>query len=83
MKKGASSCWDLVKEKDMGRWINVNDPLISSRYKITYDVTRTPQIFVLDENKTIISKKIGAAQIEQVIDYYEHRQKMEESKSEK
>ena len=79
----AGECWDLVKEKDMGRWINVNDPLISSRYKITYDVQRTPQIFVLDENKKIISKKIGAAQIEQVIDYYEHRQKLEDAKSQK
>ncbi len=79
----AGECWDLVKEKDMGRWVNVNDPLISSRYKLTYDVQRTPQIFVLDENKTIISKKIGAGQIEQVIDYHEHRQKLEEEKSQK
>ena len=66
----ASDCWDYVEEKEgmAENIINTNDPYHRSRFKISYDVVSTPQIYVLDENKKIVSKKIGADQLGDVID---------------
>ncbi len=61
------ACAETIIEKGMIKWINVIDPFIKSKYKQLYDVRSTPQIFILDENKKIISKKIGAEQIAEVM----------------
>ncbi len=52
----------------MINWINAIDPFIKSKYKTLYDIKSTPQIYILDENKEIISKRIGAEQIAEVMD---------------
>jgi hypothetical protein len=36
-------------------------------FKLKYDVLSTPQIFILDENKKIIAKKIGPEQVEEIL----------------
>ncbi|MFK7807874.1 MAG: redoxin family protein [Saprospiraceae bacterium] len=62
-------CWKFIDEReDMKQWINVVDPYLKSRYKQIYDVRTTPQIFVLDENKKILSKRIGVEQLEDVLE---------------
>lgn len=61
------ACAKTMKEKGMVNWINAIDPFIKSKYKLIYDIKSTPQIFILDENKEIISKKIGAEQISDVM----------------
>lgn len=63
-------CWTYVDEKaGMAEYvINTNDPYHRSRFKIAYDVVSTPQIFVLDVDKRIVSKKISAEQLPDVID---------------
>ncbi|MEL6863362.1 MAG: redoxin domain-containing protein, partial [Bacteroidota bacterium] len=58
--KDAPKCWEMVKEKEMERWINVYDPQMRSRFKILYDIKSTPQVYVLDKDKVIQSKRIGA-----------------------
>ena len=63
-----SMCWDTIEEKNMGNWLNVVDPYIQSRYKSIYDVKTTPRIFVLDENKKILSKRIGVEQLPELFD---------------
>ena len=65
---GVDKCWETIEEKEMGRWINATDQWLRSRYKTIYDVRTTPQIFILDENKTILSKRIAAEQLEEVMD---------------
>ncbi|MEP7322584.1 MAG: redoxin domain-containing protein [Saprospiraceae bacterium] len=63
------SCWKYLEEQKINPgWINAADPFHTSRYKILYDVKSTPQIFVLDKNKKIISKGIGAEQLSEVMD---------------
>ena len=62
-------CWDGVEEKEMGKWINTVDPFLRSKYKQIYDIRTTPRIFVLDKDKTIISKGIGAEQLEEVVEH--------------
>ncbi|HLF62922.1 MAG TPA: redoxin domain-containing protein [Saprospiraceae bacterium] len=61
-------CWESIDEQDMGTWINVVDPYLRSRFKQIYDVRTTPQIYILDKDKKIIMKKIGAEQLPEVMD---------------
>jgi hypothetical protein len=62
-------CWKYVKEKGFGDFINTVDPYMISRYKTLYNVETTPQVYVLDENKTIRSKNIEAKQLGEVLDH--------------
>ena len=62
------TCWDSVKEMNMEKWINASDPSHSSRFKAIYDLKTTPQIYILDKNKRILTKKIGAEQLSEVMD---------------
>jgi thiol-disulfide isomerase/thioredoxin len=61
-------CWDAIEERDMGKWINTVDPYLRSKYKTLYDIRTTPRIFVLDKDKKIISKGIGAEQLAEVVE---------------
>ncbi len=62
------ACAETMKEKGMINWINAIDPFIKSKYKQIYDIRSTPQIFILNDKKKIISKKIGAEQISEVME---------------
>ena len=63
-----AACAESIKEKNMIKWINAIDPFIKSNYKKIYDFTSTPQIYILDKDKRIISKKIGAEQLSEVME---------------
>ena len=64
---GIVDCAKYIKEKNMIKWINTVDPFLKSKYKQIYDIRSTPQIFILDENKKILSKRIGAEQLSEVM----------------
>ncbi len=67
--KEVDTCWDTIKEREMDVFFNTVDPYHRSRYKTVYDIRSTPQIFVLDSDKTILSKRIGAEQLPEVLDH--------------
>ncbi|MEY2692507.1 MAG: hypothetical protein RIT03_897 [Bacteroidota bacterium] len=48
-------------------WINLYDPVHFNNIREKYDVYSTPVIYVLDRNKVIKAKKIGAEQIKDII----------------
>lgn len=60
-------CWEAVDDRGMDIWINAADPYLRSRYKQIYDIRSTPMIYILDENKEILSKKISSSQLEEVL----------------
>ncbi|MBK7359635.1 MAG: DUF5106 domain-containing protein [Saprospiraceae bacterium] len=62
------TCWEGVESMNMGSWINATDPLHLSRFKVIYDLKTTPQIYILDKNKKILTKKIGAEQLSEIMD---------------
>ena len=69
--KGADeigACWDYVDEQGTGDWIQVVDPY--QRFYKSYDIKSTPSIFLLDRDKNIISKRIGADQLAEVMDSF-------------
>lgn len=61
-------CWKYVDDNELGEWIQVVDPYLRSRYNKLYDVQTTPQIYILDKDKVIRSKKLGAEQLGEVLD---------------
>ena len=50
-------------------WVNVGNVKLKSDYQIRYNVDQTPLILILDKNKKIIAKKIGADQILEIIQH--------------
>ncbi|MEM6876923.1 MAG: redoxin domain-containing protein [Bacteroidota bacterium] len=60
-------CWEYIDEHDIGSWLHTIDPYLQSRYAVLYDLQTTPQIYVLDENKEILSKRIGAEQLDELM----------------
>ena len=60
-------CWDYVDENEIGDWMHLVDTYHRSRYMKVYDIKSTPQLYILDKDKKILSKKIGAEQLGEVM----------------
>lgn len=61
-------CWEFLDKNNLHQWINLVDPYVDSNYSVLYNVKNTPKVFILDENKKIVSKGIGIEQLSEVID---------------
>ena len=63
---------NYIDEMGMQQWVNVNGPrTYSTLYRLLYDADTTPTIYILDEKKKIIAKKISAERIEVFLGNYE------------
>lgn len=60
-------CWDYVEENEIDDWMHGVDTYHRSKYMELYYIKSTPQIFILDQDKKIIIKKIGSDQLEDVM----------------
>ncbi len=58
---------EFLEKHKIWDWINVWDKEHISRFKILYDARKTPRIFILDENKKIISKDLSIEQLDHLI----------------
>ena len=47
----------FIREKGLN-WVNVADPKLQNNFRYEFDISSTPQLFLLDENKSILLKKI-------------------------
>jgi alkyl hydroperoxide reductase subunit AhpC len=63
---GKAKWVDFVNEHKLYDWINAWNPY-SYDFKLKYDVVTTPQIYILDENKKILAKRISPDQVEEII----------------
>jgi len=63
----AKDCWKSVQKKHMEPFVNVYDPVLLSNFKVIYNIKSTPQFFILDKDKKILSKGIGADQLDDVM----------------
>lgn len=67
---------NYIKEMNM-KWITVNGPrTYLGNYHDSYDANTTPTIYVLDDKKKIIAKKLPAAKLEDFLTNHERIQKM-------
>ncbi len=56
-----------IKENNL-EWINVADPDLKNNFRYEFDITSTPQIFLLDKEKKIIAKKIEVETLENILE---------------
>ncbi|HET6244562.1 MAG: DUF5106 domain-containing protein [Bacteroidetes bacterium] len=57
----------FVEEKEL-KWLNVYDPYNQTNFRKVYDIYSTPVLYLLDENKEIIAKKISVEQLEEMLE---------------
>ncbi|MCS6823975.1 MAG: DUF5106 domain-containing protein [Cytophagaceae bacterium] len=72
-----NSWMKFIKEKKLFApgWFNVRDKYNHTDFRNVYDVYSTPVIYILDENKKIIAKRLGVDQIADFLKNYETRLK--------
>ena len=58
---------EFLIQHDLFDWLNVWDEHHASRFKILYDGRTTPGVYVLDENKKIIAKRLDIEQLKVLI----------------
>jgi len=61
--------WKKRLAKDKFNFINVANAFGEDKFRKKYNIRTTPQIFVLDKDKNIRFKKIGAADLAKTIEY--------------
>ncbi len=60
----------FIEENQLEEWMNVYDPYRRTNFRTYYNIKSTPQIFILDRDKTIVAKRIGVDQIGGFLDYH-------------
>lgn len=61
-----------IKDMQLEPWVTVNGPrTYTEHYQKLYDAFTTPTIYVLDEKKKIIAKKVPAEKLEDFLSRYE------------
>ena len=63
-------CWKYMEEKELGDWIHTADPYNKAKISTIYNIKSTPQIYLLDKQKKILSKQISAFQLAEVLDRF-------------
>jgi len=58
---------NYINENGFYDWINAWNPY-DFTYKTIYDIPSTPQLFIIDEERKIIAKRIGPEQAEKIIE---------------
>lgn len=67
--EGTKDEWQsFIKEHKLNGWIHAWDPDAQSNYRRLYDVYSTPVVYLLDEKKKILAKRLG---VEQLSDFLE------------
>ncbi len=64
--------WVEFIQKNNLDWINVCDPHRHTNFRFEWDIQSTPQIYILDQNKVIKARRIGADQVEDYILHLEN-----------
>ena len=62
--------WKKYIREHQLHWTNVMDNHLSCNFRIQYDIYSTPVIYLLDEKKKIIAKRVGVEQLDEILDSY-------------
>lgn len=60
--------WKKYISENKLSWINVADPEYQNNFRYDFDVSSTPQIFLLDESKTIVAKRIDVETLKEILE---------------
>jgi len=64
---------DFIKKHNLDGWIHLYDKDNKSNFRLLYDIRTTPNLYLLDENKIIIGKRLDHSNIATVIDINERK----------
>lgn len=64
----------------VGDWLHGYDYTFRIDFRKEFDVTNAPMIYVLDENKKIIARRLPANQLDGFMDFYERQLALERTK---
>ena len=71
---GSPESWkQFINDYRMQGWLNTFDFSSGIDFRQTFDVIKTPMIYVLDKDKKIIARKIDAENLSAFFNYYEKR----------
>lgn len=59
-------CWEMVDDKEL-KWINVVDTYHKSNFREIYNVVSTPRVFILDQDKTILLKRVPTEKLDPIM----------------
>ncbi|RLD58761.1 MAG: hypothetical protein DRJ05_07475, partial [Bacteroidetes bacterium] len=66
----------FIREKEM-HWINANGTRsVTQDYHGLYNIQMTPSLFLLDENKKIIAKRLKTEQLQPFLENYDRRRQL-------
>ncbi|WP_083550365.1 TlpA family protein disulfide reductase [Chitinophaga jiangningensis] len=66
--EGTKDEWlSFIKQNHITGWIHAWDPESTSNYRRLYDVYSTPVVYLLDEKKKIVAKRLGVEQLDQFL----------------
>ena len=57
-----------IEEKGFDDWINAWDPYNLTNFRFFYNIYSTPTLYLVDENKKIIAKRIGIETVRNILD---------------
>jgi peroxiredoxin len=60
---------EFIDEHQLNNWINGIDDQQKSTFRVWYNIQSTPVVFVLDENKNIIAKRLAVEQIGDFLEF--------------
>lgn len=66
IKKETDKWKKYVKDQKLN-WINLADPNMQSNFRYEYNIETTPLVYILDDKKKIIAKKLDVDQVEEFI----------------
>ncbi|MDZ7607013.1 MAG: DUF5106 domain-containing protein [Cyclobacteriaceae bacterium] len=66
IKKEVDEWKKYIRDQKLS-FINLADPELHSNFRYEYNIETTPQLYILDEKKTIIAKRLDVEQIEDFI----------------
>lgn len=57
----------FIVEHELHDWLHLCNDNKNNNFKVYYDLRVVPQVYLLDENRTIVAKKLGIESIDQLI----------------
>jgi hypothetical protein len=60
---------EYIRENELD-WINAGDIYVRSNFRYDYNVESVPRVFILDKDKKIIARRLGAEDVEPFMNNY-------------
>jgi thiol-disulfide isomerase/thioredoxin len=67
--------WQKYLREQNFKWLNIYDPNNETNFRKLYDIYSTPVLYLLDENKRIIAKRLNVDQVKEFIQEQESKRK--------